>query len=100
MFPSRSHTVLASRTQESQRCHRQREVERSGVGHRGLFFFFLQWPGKLAVSPGVASSWYTMPLPSDTSLQLPAAGSQAGLAAGPALVPSASESSGGLADAS
>lgn len=41
----------------------------------------------------------TVTLPSDTSLKLPAAGSQAGLPAGPALVPSASESSGGPAGA-
>lgn len=100
MFPSRSHTVLASGTQESKVPLTTDKERRGGlVWGTEVFFFFLQWPGQLTVSPGVASFWYTMPLPSVTSLQLPAAGSQAGLPAGPALVPSASESSGGPAGA-
>lgn len=76
--PSRKSHSGGQWNSKSQRCHRQREMERSGVGHRGR---------------------YTMPLPSDTSLKLPAAGPQAGFPAGPALVPSASESSGGPAGA-
>lgn len=88
MFPSESHTVS-----KMPWTKRGREI------WSGAQSFFLQWPGQLAVSPGVASSWCTMPLPSDTSLKLPAAGSQAGLPVGPALVPSASESSGGPAGA-